>query len=181
MYQAIACRLSSLKTALPGDLLKKKKKHNITINQKGIKETRQDQFEMQLLTRARSRGPTRLQSKTNWGFCTRHLHEVCLITHPSYFLAQPAACTWVFVWYLFLIHPYLIGNAFARAHAVLRLVEFSESVALSGNFQGNWKWNQICYWAIFTLLHLIDLTFLVCTMKLSAVFIFLRIVEKTLS
>ena len=64
MYQAIASRLSSLKIALRGDLLKKKN-NNITINQKGIKETRQDQFEMQLLTRARRRGPTRLQSMTN--------------------------------------------------------------------------------------------------------------------
>ena len=64
MYQATASRLSSLKTALRGDLLKKKN-NNITINQKGIKETRQDQFEMQLLTRAGRRGPTRLQSMTN--------------------------------------------------------------------------------------------------------------------
>ena len=63
MYQAIASRLSSLKIALRGDLLKKKN-NNIKINQKGIKETRQDQF-VQLLTRARRRGPTRLQSMTN--------------------------------------------------------------------------------------------------------------------
>ena len=79
---------------------KKNNNNNITINQKGIKETRQDQFEMQLLTRARSRGPTRLQSMTNWGFCTRHLYVLCLITHdqPGYFLDPPGACTWVFIW-----------------------------------------------------------------------------------
>lgn len=70
---------------------KKKNNNNITINQKRIKETRQDQFEMQLLTRARRRGPTRLQSMTNWGFCTGHLYVLCLITHdqPGYFLDPP--------------------------------------------------------------------------------------------